>query len=117
MSIAVEFPTFQPALRIISAITKAYPAAVTTDTDHDFISGLIVRLTFPEGYGMTQINDRIGVVTVTAATTFTIDIDTRLSDLFIAAPGSPYDDQSPQVIPIGEVSRLLTSATQNVLPY
>ena len=37
-------PTFQPTLRIISAITNENPAKVTTTLAHDYITGEIVRL-------------------------------------------------------------------------
>lgn len=74
--LAIASPTFQPAMRIISAITNASPATVTTTFDHDYVSGTVVRLHIPTGFGMYQANKLQGEITVTGTTTFTIDIDT-----------------------------------------
>jgi hypothetical protein len=114
---AVQDPTFQPAMRIISAITNAANAAVTTTFDHDYESGLIVRLVVPEPCGMQQINHQKGTITVTGATTFTIDIDSTLYDTF-SIPGSPdpHDNTCALVVPIGEINSELKQATRNVLP-
>lgn len=76
-------PVFQRAMRIISTITNANPAVVTTTFDHQYLTGLIVRLNIPRGYGMTQANRLYGPIVVTGATTFTIDIDTTHFDTFI----------------------------------
>lgn len=117
---AIENPTYQPAMRIISAITNANPALVTTTFAHDYITGEIVRIVIPRipynatGFGMGQINEQEGTITVTGDTTFTININTSTYDTF-SNPGN--FDQQPQVIPIGEISEILTAATENVLPY
>ena len=116
MSYANPSPTFQPAMRVISAITNANPAAVTTSFDHDYISGEIVRLIIPPGYGMTQANKLEGAIVVTGDDTFTINIDTTLFDVFASPGSSPEDLQFAQVIPIGEINEILSAATQNVLP-
>jgi hypothetical protein len=114
---AVPSPTFQPAMRLIAAITNANPAAVTTTFDHDYHSGLIVRLDIPVADGMQQANGLTGTITVTGSDTFTIDIDTTFFDVF-AIPGSPSPHQNTcaQVVPIGEVNESLAQSTQNVLP-
>lgn len=109
---AIENPTYQPAMRIISAITRANPAAVTTTFDHNYGSGEIVRLNIPVGFGMQQANQLVGTITVTGDTTFTINIDSTFFDSF-ADPGGK---QEAQVTPIGEINELLRFATNNVLP-
>lgn len=76
-------PVFQRAMRIVSTITNANPAVVTTTFDHQYLTGLIVRLNIPKGYGMTQANRLYGPIVVTGATTFTVDIDTTHFDTFI----------------------------------
>lgn len=111
--LAIESPTFQPSMRIVTAITRANPAAVTTSFAHDYITGMIVRLYIPNGFGMLQANLQQGTITVTGSTTFTIDIDTAQYDAF-SVPGGNV--QYAQVAPIGEVNSLLRAATQNVLP-
>lgn len=112
--LAQQYPVFQPAMRIISALTNANPAAVTTTFDHQYETGMIVRLDVPLGYGMVQVNQMVGVITVTGSDTFIIDIDTTTFDVF-AAPVSP--EQYAQCVPVGELAETVRFATQNVLPY
>jgi hypothetical protein len=113
---AYTAPVFQPAKRIISAITNDFNASVTTTTDHDYIDGEIVRIYVPEGFGMEQINQQIGEITVTSSTTFTINIDTSKMDPFSIPADFPYSKQCAQVVPIGEINSTLAAATKNVLP-
>lgn len=110
-------PTFQPSMRLISAITNGNPAVVTTTFGHDFVSGTLVRLYIPVIDGMFQASNLVGTITVTGPTTFTIDIDTTSFDVFaIPVAPSPHDNTCALVVPIGEVNDILSAATQNVLP-
>lgn len=113
--LAFSDPTYQPAMRIINAITNANPAAITTSFAHDYITGTIVRFVVPDGYGMKQLNKLYGVITVTGATTFTVSIDTTHFDTFVIPGSYPESYQHAQVTPIGEINSLLTGATENVL--
>jgi len=115
MSIQAQtFPVFQPAMRIITNITNGFPAIVTTSFAHQYTTGLIVRLILPPGYGMSQANQLFSDITVIDATTFTINIDTRLFQ-----PFEPFSLQSqyPQSIPTGEINSTVYLAYKNVLPY
>ena len=114
--LAVANPVFQPAMRIISNITNGYPAQVTTTFAHQYITGTIVRLYVPAGYGMVEANQLKGPIVVTGDTTFTIDLDTTSFTAY-SAPVLSDDMQYAQVVPIGEVNGILTAATRNVLPY
>jgi hypothetical protein len=110
-------PVFKPAMRVITAITNSSPAIVTTSFAHGYINGLIVRLDIPLLFGMQQANHMQGEIVVTGDTTFTIDIDTTLFDIFTNPSPGPQNYTSAQVVPIGENNRILTGAVQNVLPY
>ncbi len=114
---ALPFPVFKPAMRIITAITNSFPAMVTTSFDHSYITGIIVRLYIPLGYGMIQANQRTGTILVTGSNTFDIDIDTTFYDVFAVPITWPQDAQQAQVVPIGEINSILTAAVVNVLPY
>lgn len=81
--LAYKNPIFQKAMRIITAITNASQASVTTSFAHNYITGMIVRLNIPLGYGMQQANQLYAPITVTSTTTFTIDIDSTDMDPFI----------------------------------
>lgn len=113
--LALTDPTYKPAMRIISAITNANPASVTTTFDHGYQTGTIVRLIIPDGFGMMQANHLTGTITVTGDTTFSINIDTNPFDVFSSSVVFPQDQQSAQVVPIGQINSLLSIATQNVL--
>ena len=80
---AIEYPVFQPAMRIITAITNAVEAMVTTSFDHQYVNGMQVRLLIPYYYGMVQANGKAGTITVINGTQFTIDLDTTLYDPFL----------------------------------
>lgn len=115
---AIENPTFQPAMRIMQDITNAFPAAVTTTFDHLYITGTIVRLDIPVGFGMYQANTLFGTITVTGSTTFDIDIDTTLFEPFLAIGNWPARAVSyPQIVAIGERNDILTAAVMNTLPH
>lgn len=121
---AVQFPTFQRAMRNILTITQDFPALVTTTFDgttpgdHQYSTGLIARLIIPNGFGMVQANQLEGPITVINDTQFTIPIDTTNFDAFVVPDFNPGGFGTPaQVVPVGEVNDILTEATQNVLPY
>ena len=109
-------PSFQPAMRLIASITNANPATVTTTFDHDYESGLIVRLNIPTACGMFQADKLTGTITVTGATTFTIDIDTTAFDAFSIPVAPAWNDNTcATVVPVGESNDILRLATRNVL--
>lgn len=115
---AQQFPVFQPAMRIISAISQTNPAQITTTFAHQYNSGCIVRLEIPPTDGMQQANQFFGPITVTSTTTFTMPFDSTTFDAF-SIPGDlpEYINTCAMVVPIGEQSANLDSAVQNVLPY
>lgn len=115
--LAIANPTFKPAARVISSITNSNPATIVTSFDHNYITGVIIRLFIPAGFGMVQANNLEAQITVVDDTTFTIDIDTTNFDVFAAAATFPQSYQFAQCIPTGEINSILAGAVQNVLPY
>jgi hypothetical protein len=111
-------PTYQPAMRVISNITNAAIATVTTTFAHQYIVGTIIRLDIPLSGGMVQANQAVGtILTIPTPTTFTTDINTTTYDTFTTAtPVGIVGYQDSQVVPIGEINDILTAATVNVLP-
>jgi len=114
---AQQYPVFQPAMRVITDITNAFPAVVTTSFAHQYSTGLIIRIILPTGWGMPEINQQSSDITVIDATTFSINIDTTFYTPFTTPVVDPYDLQNPQAIPIGEINSTVYLATKNVLPY
>lgn len=96
-----NFP-FQPPISYITNISRAESAVVTTASAHGYTTGYTVRIVFPFPYvlsfGMYQINEQTGTVTVIDSTSFSIDINTLDYDSFVV--GTTLE--KPQVIPIGQ---------------
>lgn len=121
--LAIPFPTYQPSMRIITAITNANPAQVTTSFAHQYVTGTIVRLDIPLGFGMTQANQLFGPIAVTSPTTFSIAIDTTMFDTFVVPSSTLLPSgittplQQAQAVPFGELNGQLNAALNNVLPY
>ena len=97
---AVQDPRIQPAMRVISAITKAKNAEVTTTFDHDFSSDIIVRFYIPSWYGMQEIDRLKGTITVTGTDTFTVDIDTRKFSTFAVPADQWWHNKCAIIIPV-----------------
>lgn len=116
------FPTFQPAVRIISAITNSNPAVVTTTFDisqpnqgNQYVDGMVIRLDVPRSYGMTEINTLFAPITVIDDDNFSIAIDsTRFTPFTVPSPQKQY----AQCVPIADKDdNTFPAAVQNVLPY
>lgn len=109
--------TWTPISQIITNITQANPGVVTTSQPHGYSTGWYVRIDMqpkPKLFGMTQVNNNIYLITVQSPTTFSLNSDTSNFDAFIAIT----HPQTPQVIPVGEVSSILSGAEKNTLiPY
>lgn len=110
-------PIYQPAMRIISSITNDFPALVTTTFNHQYSTGMIIRLNIPQGFGMQEANQLYGPITVTGDTTFTIDIDTTNMDPYEAPTDFPFSYQYGQTTPMAEINSTILYATRNILPY
>lgn len=108
--IAVQFPAYQPAMRIVTSVTNANPALVTTSFAHQYANGIIVRLDIPLTNGMQQIAGITYPITVLSPTTFTVPVDSTNFQPFTNV-------NCAQVLPVGELTTQLTNATYNVLPY
>lgn len=109
-------PIFQPSLRIVESITTTNPAIVTTTLPHLYISGTVVRIDVPLGFGMPQINQQIGTIYVTSPTTFTLSLDATQFDPLLAFASWPARASSyPLSSAIGEDNSILTAAMHNTL--
>jgi hypothetical protein len=106
-----------PAAKIITAITNANPARVTTSVAHNYVNGGIVRIVIPpantiESHGMQQIDQQFAPITVINPTNFYIAINTTAYEPFVVP--SPQK-QFAQSIAIAEVNESLLSAVSNSL--
>ena len=89
-----------PKRRLISNVTNAVGAEVTTTAAHGYSTGYVVRVIVPEAYGMSLYNQ--ATIEVTSDTTFITDLDTSTLDPFVAPVFVP-DGQAfteAQTVPI-----------------
>lgn len=93
---------FVPKRRLISDVTRALNAEVTTSEDHGYETGLDVRLIVPKSYGM-ELQFVPTEISVTSSTQFTTTVDTRSQDPFVA-PTFPPGFTDAQTVPISGVT-------------
>ncbi|KKN33422.1 hypothetical protein LCGC14_0803890 [marine sediment metagenome] len=79
---------FVPKRRILSDVTRAEKAEVTTTQPHEYETGLIVSLFIPKAYGMELFFESTEIV-VTSDTQFTTTIDTRFENPFVTPTFPP----------------------------
>jgi hypothetical protein len=101
--------SFIPSSKIVSNITNADPAVVTTSTAHGYETGYKVRFVFPLDVGMNQLDEKVAKITKIDDTNFSIDIDTSNFDVWSPVGTS----QLPQVIPVGSFQDSVLEATDN----
>ncbi|HDZ26492.1 hypothetical protein LCGC14_0456590 [marine sediment metagenome] len=91
---------FTPVRRLISTVTNADQAVVTTSADHGYVTDDWIRLIVPLSHGM-EIDYEQSKITVLSTTQFRTTIDTsfRLPFVVPAAPFTPA-----HVVPIGGIS-------------
>lgn len=116
--IALHNPVFQPAMRLIAAITNSNPCVVTTTFAHQYKNETIVRLDIPPACGMQQANQLFGPLTVIDSLNFSLPIDTTHFTAFSVPSGlGPNINICAQVVPIAENNDTLRASVRNVLPY
>jgi len=120
-------PSFKPAVRLISSISKGSTTTITTSTAHGYVTGMTLRVLVPGDIntatkgtagpvGMTQMNKLSGKITVIDEYTFTIDIDSTNFDSFTIPVIWPANTGLyPQVVPYAEENDMNTEAVRNVL--
>lgn len=136
---ASSYPVYTPQVCTITSITNSNPAIVTTGDItfsggmpvitpfiNQYVSGTIIRLVIPLGFGMslpsqTQGNVLTGQITVIDDSTFSINVDTTQFQTFtLPAPitlkdGTQLLAQNAEAVPFGEENGMLTAAVRNVL--
>ena len=101
---------FQPRRRLISGVTNAKEAEVTTTEDHGYDVAQVVRLLVPDSYVMEISYVLAKVLTVPTTTTFTVDLDTSAHNVY-ATPTTPPSFTDAQVVPVTGLTDNNTSLT------
>lgn len=93
------YSIFEPQRKLISSLTNAVNAVVTTTTNHGFETGMVVRIIVPKTYGMEIYNQTY--IEVLSLTSFRTQLDTSGIDPFAAPSLYPPVAFTPaQTVPI-----------------
>lgn len=105
-----------PEARIITGISVANPAVVTTSVPHGYQIGGKVRLNVPANFGMSQINGQLAtIVGIPSANSFTTDINSSSFTAFAFPQQAPaFASSYAQSVPVGEVNASFLSAEANL---
>lgn len=116
-------PLFYPRNRIITNITSAVNAQVSTSVEHSLTVGQEVRFQIPSVSGMIQLNPSSAnnylagiVVSIVDAYNFTININTTGFTAFTYPTIAQQPSAFPQVIPIGEDTATALASNSNQYP-
>lgn len=109
---AIPNPVYQPAMRVITNITQANPCVITTSFAHDYLSTDIVTLYISRAFGMHELNEAIGQITIIDTTSFYFPADTTILGPFT----DPNNGQFAQVVPSAENVNTVYGASVNTLP-
>lgn len=113
-------PLYYPRARYITKISLAASAVVTLSVTHGYTVGQEVRFIVPAAYGMTQMNNLVGIITavntnVSSGNTVTVNINSTNFTAF-AFPLTAAVPFSPAVmIPAGEDTATALNNSVNIL--
>lgn len=114
-------PLYKPRVINILSISNSNPAVIVTTLDgispydNGYINGLIARISVPFYFGMQQMNNQTGVITVISSNSFSIDIDSTNFDPFVIPASGPGQTlTAAQVITFGELASMVTGSFVNI---
>lgn len=99
----------------IANLLTGINTTITTEEDHDYVIGQLVRVLIPTGYGSTQISGQSGyVISIPAEDQVVVTINSQECNAFIASP--LYTRTPPQIMAIGDVNTGYISSTGRIIP-
>lgn len=109
-------PLFVPQTRLLFNVTQAAQAVVTTNVQHGFSVGQLVRFNVPTvsatEYGMTELNGLSGtILTVPSVTTFTVNVDTSAMGAFAFPAAANVPFTYANVVPYGDNTAIALAQT------
>jgi hypothetical protein len=72
---------------------------VTTDEDHDYVAGMMVRFLIPAQFGMVELNEVTAQVLVASGDSLSVDVDSSTFTPFAFPSPVPSAYTPPTVIP------------------
>lgn len=116
---------FVPKAFPIASITNGFPAVVTLTQNHDWQSGLYVRIDIPYPNSMSQLNGQISLVNILSPNSFSIPVNTTNYQPFTLGPQITVIPKPPavpflvyaqqaQAVPVAEPTITLQNAVDNI---
>ena len=96
------YTLFAPSKRVISDISVAASAVVTTLVDHGYSLGDRVKFNIEAGYGMLEMDGLVGNITAVTDGTFTVDINSAAFTAFTFPVYTAVPYVQSMVVPIGK---------------
>jgi hypothetical protein len=95
---------YLPHTVVITAITAANPAVVSTSRNHGLTVGQEVRIMVPDVCGMREINGKAVTITAVTANTFTTDLNSTGFTAFALPVTAAAPCNQAMVVPFGEAA-------------
>lgn len=105
---------WQPLDLMVTNVTQAASAVVTTSINHNYQVGEIILFTGFGEFGMTQINGQQATITAVTANTMTVNLNTTAYNAFAWPATQPPPFQFPQVSNVGTSGSLVLNAYDNI---
>jgi hypothetical protein len=101
---------FAPSVFFITALTLGSNTLITTNINHNYVIGQLIRTLIPDPYGTYQINEQTGyVVSIPSANQVLVTINSVNADTFISNPTLSL--QKPQIVAVGDIANGTTNGT------
>ena len=104
---------YTPSTVLISAVSNAEFAVVTTASPHGYVTNEVVGFFIPAIFGMSQLSRQSSPIVVTSDTTFITEINTLGYTPFAIPDPLPSAYTCAQVVSIGQKTTGATSSTLN----
>lgn len=94
---------FQPRVFNITALSLGATTTVTTNINHDYVEGQLIRLLISQPFGSFQLNERQGyVISMPASNQVVVSINSVNANPFVYNPTSSLSQ--PQIVAVGDVN-------------
>lgn len=106
-NLPIEPQFYQPRSYFISDVALGILTTVTTETDHDYVVGQLVKLVIPPTYGCRGLNESQGyVISIPASNQVLVNINSSNNVNPFVNSGQPT---KPQILAIGDVNTGVTN--------
>jgi hypothetical protein len=98
-NVPIQANFFQPSVFVITAVLQGQQTTITTNVNHNYVIGQLVRTLIPPSFGIRQLNEQEGyVLSIPSANQVIINIDSSFFDPFISSSAITQ----PQIMAIGD---------------